>query len=70
MMYEIGKYILWGLLCLPLLVIVYIAFSSLLSDILNIQKKNVDRKKELEKERRRKRLFDDEYRQHLKERGR
>ena len=63
MIYSIGKYILWGLLCLPLVILVFYAFGDLINDILNIQKETVDRKKELEKERRRRRLFEDEYRQ-------
>ena len=63
MLYSIGKYILWGLLCLPLLVLIYVAFNSLLGDIIKIQKTSLDKKKELEKEKRRRRLFEDEYRQ-------
>ena len=52
MLYSIGKYILWGLLCLPLLVLIYVAFNSLLGDIIKIQKTSLDKKKELEKEKR------------------
>ncbi len=63
MIYSIGKYILWGLLCLPLLVLVFYAFGDLINDILFIHRQTVDKKKELEKERRRRRLFEDEYRQ-------
>jgi uncharacterized membrane protein len=63
MIYIVGKYVLWGLLCLPLVILVFYAFSDLMGDILNIHRETVDRKKELEKERRRRRLFEDEYRQ-------
>ena len=66
MTYQTLKYILWGLLCLPILVIGVKLFFSLLNDLRFVNGKGrkaaekAERERELEEEARR-REFDEEY---------
>ena len=66
MTYETLKYILWGLLCLPILVLGVKLFASLLDDLRTVNGKGKKAREKAERERQlaeeeRRREFEEEY---------
>ncbi len=65
---ETARYVLWALLCLPLLVLACVFLFRLMDDAIGINRVKAarrkavqDEKKRLEEERRRRQIFDEDY---------
>jgi|GEM_PF-4198094 len=62
MSYETARYILWGLMCVPVLWLSVRLIISVCSDTLNIKRRNAARKKKLAEEKKQEQLRESEYR--------